>query len=87
MAVNVVIDENFLVIDDGVNPKDYWSSGLISIRFDDKHVFLTNDVLQAQGSNNNPRQILLTDFQYNSASIVTEALIFAELKDKIGVKA
>ena len=87
MAVNCVIDGNFLVIDDGVTAKQYWSSGLISISFDATHVFLTNDVLQAQVSNNNPRQILLTDFEYNSTPKTTEALIFAELKDKIGVSA
>ena len=86
MAVNTVIDENFLVIDDGVK-KVYWSSGLISIRFDAEHVFLTNDVLQATEANNNPYQILLSDFQYNAVGIVTEPLIFAALKDKIGVKA
>ncbi len=83
MAVNTVIDGNFLVIDDG-GAKDYWSSAWVSISFDATHVFLTNDVLQAMEGNNNPRQILLTDFEYNDVSIVTEALIFAELKDKIG---
>ena len=46
MAVNTVIDGNFLVIDDGVK-KEYWSSAWISIRFDDDYVYLTNDVLQA----------------------------------------
>ena len=83
MAVNTVIDGNFLVIDNG-SKKEYWSSAWISIRFDDDYVYLTNDVLPAIVANNNPYQIPLADFEYNSVSIVTEALIFAELKDKIG---
>ena len=83
MAVNTVIDGNFLVIDNGVK-KEYWSSAWISIRFDSDYVYLTNDVLPAIAANNNPYQIPLADFEYNSVSIVTEALIFAELKDRIG---
>ena len=83
MAVNTVIDGNFLVIDNG-SKKYYWSSAWISISFDAEYVYLTNDVLPAQVENNNPYQIALADFEYNSVSIVTEALIFAELKDKIG---
>ena len=83
MAINTIIDGNFLVIDDGVK-KQYWSSGWVSIRFDSENVFLTNDVLQSQAGNENPRQIALSDFEYDGASIVTEDLIFAELKDKIG---
>jgi len=84
MAVNCVIDGNFLVIDNGSAHPERWSSAWISIRFDDDYVYLTNDVLPAQVENNNPYQIALADFEYNSVSIVTEPLIFAALKTLIG---
>ena len=83
MAVNTLIDGNFLVIDNGTK-KVYWSSAFISIKFDADYVYLTNDVLQAIAANNNPYQIPLADFEYDSVSIVTEDLIFAALKTLIG---
>ena len=86
MAVNTVIDGNFLVIDNGIK-KEYWSSAWISIKFDADYVYLTNDVLPAIEGNNNPYQIALSDFEYDGASIVTEALIFAELKTLIGASS
>ena len=86
MAVNTVIDGNFLVIDNGVK-KEYWSSAFISLKFDAEYVYLTNDVLPAIVGNSNPYQIAFEDFEYNGGSIVTEDLIFAELKDKIGQSA
>ena len=86
MAINTVIDGNFLVIDNG-SKKEYWSSGFISISFDDDYVYLTNDVLPAIAANNNPYQIPLADFEYDSVSIVTEPLIFAALKSLIGTSS
>ena len=86
MAINTVIDGNFLVIDDTVK-KEYWSSGFISIKFDTQYVYLTNDVLPAIEANNNPYQIALADFQYNGVAAITETAIFTALKSLIGTKA
>ena len=84
MAVNTVIDGNFLVIDDGSAHPERWSSAWISIRFDDDYVYLTNDVLPAIEANNNPYQIALADFQYNGVAAITETAIFTALKSLIG---
>jgi hypothetical protein len=89
MAINTVIEGNFLKIDNGVKIH-YWNAAWVSIFFDATNVYLkynSEDLLKVEWNRSNgpsPYQIPMADFTYDSVAYVTEAAIATILSDKIG---
>jgi len=85
MAVNLVIDGNFLMVDTtGTNTP--WNAAWVSIFFGTDSVYIKyNSEPDVQNAGlTNPLKILFTDFQYDSVAYSTKADIIGVIKDKIG---
>ena len=85
MAVNLVIDGNFLMVDTtGENIP--WNAAWVSIFFGTSSVFIKyNSEPDAQNAGlKNPLEIPLADFTYDGTPYITKAAIIGILKDKIG---
>lgn len=82
MAVNTLIDNNFLIVDQGTANEVYFNASWCSIDFTSDSVIITD-----QGKRGNVGEsvtIAFTDFQYDSVAYSTKAAIFGVLKDKLG---
>ena len=86
MAVNTLIEGNFLIINEGTADAVYWNASWISIYFDSDSVYLVNNSLPDGDISwrENPIKILFTDFQYDSVAYSTKGTIATILSDKIG---
>ena len=84
MAVNTLLEGNVLKINVGGAKVEYWNAAWVGMEFIGTTVVLTNYTLLDISEVNNPYIIEKTQFEYDSASITTEAGIVTALSDKIG---
>lgn len=82
MAVNTLVDNNFLIVDEGTANAEYFNKSWCSLDFTDEAVIITDQ--GRFGTQGKSKTILFTDFQYDSVAYSTKATIFGVLKDKIG---
>jgi len=87
MATKVGLENNLLIIDDGVK-RQYLNSAWCSISFDTDSVVILNNVslnLHVHDYKVRSNKILFTDFQdLDSTAYASESAIATYLSDKIG---
>lgn len=82
MAVNTLIDNNFLIVDEGTANEVYFNASWCSIDFTSDSVIITD-----QGKKGNAGKsvtIAFAEFEYDSVAYSTKSAIFDVLKDKLG---
>lgn len=82
MAINTLIDEKYLIIDEGTANAEYFNASWTSMDFVSDAVILTDQ--GRFGTQGKSYTIPFADFEYNSVAYSTKATIFGVLKDKIG---
>lgn len=82
MAINTLIENNYLVIDQGTANEIHFQASRTDMEFTDVAVILTD--YTKNGNLGQSVTIAFTDFQYNSVAYSTKDTIFDILKDKIG---
>ena len=79
--MNLLVDNNFLILDNGTKKK-YFNIAWCSLEFTTDSVIVTDQ--GKLGNIGRTESILFTEFQYDSVNYSTETAIFDILKDKIG---
>lgn len=82
MAVNTLIENNFLIVDEGTSNAEYFNASWCGIDFTDEAVIITD--FGKNGNQGKSKTILFTDFTYASVAYATKAAIATILSDKIG---
>lgn len=82
MAVNTLIENNFLIVDEGTDNAQYFNAAWCGIDFSDEAVIITD--FGRMGMQGKSISILFTDFTYDDVAYATKAAIATVLSDKIG---